>query len=190
MLAERAVHLVGRDVQEAESLAPLARKAEPVGPRRLEHRERAEDVGPDEGVAAGDRTVDVTLGGEVDDVVGPEALERRGDGAPIADVDFGEAIVRRVADGGERVEVAGIGELVEIEHVDALADEMPAKRRADEPGAAGDHDLAHQSKSSVASPRRGQRRSLSESFAPSGGSGQAMPMLGSSQASPRSCAGE
>ena len=42
---ERAVDLVGGDVQEAEGLRALARQAHPIGARRLEQAVGAEHVG-------------------------------------------------------------------------------------------------------------------------------------------------
>ena len=129
-------------MQEAERVAPRPRQRLPVGARRLEHRERADDVGLDERVAAGDRAIDVALGRQMDHVVGRETLERLGHRAPVADVDPGEAIVRRIVDRSQRLQIAGVGERVDIEHVDAGADEMPAHRRADESRAAGHEHLA------------------------------------------------
>ena len=66
--AERAVDLVGRDVQEAERRrAPRRRAPRSERPRRLEQHERADDVGVDERPRAVDRPIDVRLGGQVQD---------------------------------------------------------------------------------------------------------------------------
>ena len=70
--------------------------------------------------------------GEVDDVVRLEGLKRIRDRRPVADVDFGEAIVRRVVDRRQRRQIARVGQLVDVQHVDAGADQMPADRGADE----------------------------------------------------------
>ena len=143
VVAERAIHLVGRDVQEAEPFALLAGEAQPIGARGLEHREGAEDVGLDERVAAGDRAVDMALGGEVDDVVRLEGLERVRDRRPVADVDPGEAVVGRVVDGRQRGEIAGVGEGVDVEDVDAGADQVAANRGADETRPARHQHVSH-----------------------------------------------
>ena len=87
----------------------------------------------------------MALGGEMDHMVGREGLERLGDRAPVADVGLGEAVVRRIVDRRQRLQVAGIGQRVEIEHRGALADQVAAHRRADEPRAAGhEHFALHQ----------------------------------------------
>ena len=124
--AERAVDLVGRHVQEAEPLALGAGQREPIGPRRLQHRKGSGDVRLDERVAAGDRAVDVALRREMDHMIRLKRLERFRDRASVADVVFGEAVVRRIVDRCERSEIACIGESVDVEHVDASADQPPA----------------------------------------------------------------
>ncbi len=140
--AERSVDLIGRDVQEAESLALGRRQREPIGPRRLQHREGPDDVGLNERVAARYRAVDVAFGRQMDDMVRREACERLGDRAPVANVDFGELVVGRVVDPRQGLQIAGVGEGVDVEHVDAGGDEMPAYRRSDESRAAGYQHVA------------------------------------------------
>ena len=94
---------------------------------------------------AGDRAVDMAFRGEMDHMVGSEALERLGHGAPVADVDPGEAVVRRIVDRRQRLQVSRIGQRVDVEHRGALADQAPAHRRADETRAAGHkHFALHQ----------------------------------------------
>ena len=48
LVPERAEHLVRRDVQEAETFAPLARKRAPVAQGFLQDCESADDVGLNE----------------------------------------------------------------------------------------------------------------------------------------------
>ena len=145
VLAERAVNFVGRDMQETEGVALTAAQRLPMGAGRLQHRESAHDVCLDEGVAARDRAVDVTLGGEMDHLVRMKSRERLGHGAPIANVDLGEAVVRRVADRRQGLQISGVGERVDIEHRGALGDQMPAHGRADESGPAGhEHFSLHE----------------------------------------------
>ena len=62
--AERAVDLVGRDVQEAEAVRRVLAQVEPRG---LEQLEGARHVRAHERPRVVDRAVDVGLGGEVDD---------------------------------------------------------------------------------------------------------------------------
>ncbi len=84
----------------------------------------------------------MALGGEMDHMVGSECLERLRHRAPVANVEPGEAIVRRIVDRSQRLQIAGVGERVEIEHGGALADQAPAHRRADESRAAGHKHFA------------------------------------------------
>ena len=84
----------------------------------------------------------MALGGQMDDLVGSERLERLGHRAPIANVDLGEAIVRRIVDRRQGLQIAGVGERVEVEHGRALGDQAPAHRRADESRAAGHKHFA------------------------------------------------
>ena len=87
----------------------------------------------------------MAFGGQMDHLVGRERLERLVDRAPVANVDLGEAVVRRVVDRRQGLQVSGVGERVEVEHLGALADQAPAHRRADEPRAAGHkHFSLHQ----------------------------------------------
>ena len=90
----------------------------------------------------------------MDHMVGSEGLERLGHGAPVADVDLGEAIVRRIVDRRQRLQIAGIGQRVEVEHRGALADQAPAHCRADESRAASHkHFALHQDPLYPAFPR-------------------------------------
>ena len=79
----------------------------------------------------------MAFGGEMDHLVGSEGLERLGHGAPVANVDLGEAVVGRIVDRRQGLQVSGVGERVDIEHRGALGDQTPAHGRADESGAAG-----------------------------------------------------
>ena len=97
-------------------------------------------MGGDERVGLGDRAVDVRLRREVDDRVA--ALHRVGDRVGVLDAGVHEGVARAVADVGEVLLAAGVGELVEHDDLvavlrDALADEV----RADEPGSAADEQL-------------------------------------------------
>ena len=75
-------------------------------------------------------------------LVGSEGLERLGHGAPVANVDLGEAVVGRIVDRRQGLQVSGIGQRVDVEHRGAFADQAPANRRADEPCAAGHKHFA------------------------------------------------
>ena len=144
-------------MQEAEGVALRRRQPEPVGPRRLQHGEGPDDVGLDEGAAAGDRAVDVAFGGQVDDVIGRETGERLVDRPPVADVDPGEAVVRRIVDRGEELEIAGVCQGVEVQDVDAGPDQMTADCGTDESRSPGDQHFARHDVSQFHAIRRPQQ---------------------------------
>ena len=62
----------------------------------------------------------------MDDLIGGERLERLGDRSSVANVDLGEAVVRRIVDHGQGLQVAGVGERVEVERRGAVSHQKPA----------------------------------------------------------------
>ncbi len=87
-----------------------------------------------------------TLGGQMDDMIGSERLERLGDRSSVANVDLSEAVVRRIVDHGQGLQIAGVCERVEVEHGGAVGHQAPACGRADESRAAGHkHFALHES---------------------------------------------
>ena len=139
---ERAVDLVGGDVEETEGGLPRLGQPGPVLFGAIEQAERTGDVGLDEGLGRVDGAVHVRLGGKihhgVDRMVGEELRDQRG----IADVAVGENIARVTGEVGEIRRGARVGERVEVDELgegralfsEALADEIAA----DEAAAAGD----------------------------------------------------
>jgi hypothetical protein len=94
-----------------------------------------DDVGLDEGAGPVDGAVHVALGGQMHDHVGPEALEDLAHAGCISDVGLLEGVAGSFRDGGERGEVARIGELVDHQHhMRGVPDDLARHRRADEPG--------------------------------------------------------
>jgi len=72
--------------------------------------------------------------------VGLERTQQFADLRPVADIALLKAIVRAVLDRPQRGEIGGIGQFVEIEHIDAqLATNSRHNRRPDKSGAAGHH---------------------------------------------------
>jgi hypothetical protein len=60
----------------------------------------------------------------------------------VADIDVLEGVALAVADFGQGFEVAGVGELVEVDHaVGGVANDVTDNRRTDEAGAAGDKNF-------------------------------------------------
>ena len=99
----------------------------------MEQGEGADDVGLDELAGAVDRAVDVRLGRQVHDRVGAMLLEDPGDLGGVADVDPLEVVAGVFAGLGERGEVAGIRQLVDVDDLGVrLADQLADDRRPDE----------------------------------------------------------
>ena len=113
--AERAVDLVGGDVEEAEGSLLRAGETAPVLERGLEQGEGAVDVGFDEGGGPEDGAVDVALGGEVHDGVGLVLREQAGDQRAVEDGAVDEDVGRVAGERCEVVHVAGVGERVEVD---------------------------------------------------------------------------
>ena len=115
-LGDRAVDLVGRDLEVADRrLAPGGPRDE-TRPDRLEQDVDADDPGPQERLGIEDAPVDVGLGGEVDDRVGVarRAARRRRDRRCRPATKRNRAACSGIAlDGGEVGPVAGVGQLVE-----------------------------------------------------------------------------
>ena len=121
-----AVHLVGRDVVQPH----------PVAAHRLQHGERADDVGAQERLGIGQRVVDVGLGGEVHDGVGlgDELVDQFG----VGDVAVHQPDV--VLDRRQRLAATRVGQRVEHRHLDvgSLSHRAVHEVGADESRAAGD----------------------------------------------------
>ena len=102
---------------------------------------RSEHVGTYERLRAVDRPVDVALGRQVEDGVGPFLLEERTHASGVRDVEVHEAMVGGSVRFGEALAVAGVGERVDGDDAPvAVAYEPSHDRRADEAGAAGHQD--------------------------------------------------
>ena len=128
---DRAVHLVGADVDDTADLEPAGRVHHDVG---------AEAVGVDEIVGAHDRPVDMALGREVHHgvVAGHGLLERAG----ITNVAFDELVARAVVDVFHRRQVPGVRErVVDGDFVVGVVQHVADVVRPDKPGPAGDKEL-------------------------------------------------
>ena len=128
---DRAVHLVGGDVQESVDADLAGDLAQHIG---------AQTVGAHELVGGDDGPVDVALGREVDDRV--VAVHGRADRVTVADVAVDEAQASIALQVGQVVAVAGVGQ--GVEHGDLVVrrpEHQPGVVGADEPGGAGDEQL-------------------------------------------------
>jgi hypothetical protein len=138
---ERAVDLVGAHVQEAERGLVVRAQAAPVGSGRFEQAEGAQHVGAHELARAVDAAVHMALGGEVDDGARPVFGQQLVQQDALADVALHEHMPAVAAQAVEVVQVAGVGERVEIDDGLGPADEPVVDEvAADEAGAAGDKE--------------------------------------------------
>ncbi len=85
--------------------------------RGLEQHIGADDIGVDELGRTIDRPVDVAFGGQMHDGVRIEVREDVSDAGAIADVGAAEAIPRMLLYCRKRGEIAGIGQLVDDQHL-------------------------------------------------------------------------
>ncbi len=140
---QRAVHFVGGDVVEEFPLISF-RQAFPVIPGLLEQRQRAQHVGAREGEGVAYGAVHVALGGKVYDAVYLMLAQGVCHCLCVADVGVHEAVVRCLLHVAQVLEVAGVGEFVEVYDVVAgvSVHEAPHHVRAYEAGAPGDKDRA------------------------------------------------
>src|SRR5439155_18975666 len=85
-----------------------------------------------------DRSVDVRLGGQVEDDVGTHVGERSSHAVPVANVALKEAVARAICDVRQVVEVAGVGQPIVNDDVRIGFDveQVVNEVRADETGAA------------------------------------------------------
>ncbi len=70
--------------------------------------------------------------------------EQPGAQRAVADVALHEDVVRMAAHRSEGIEIAGVGQLVEIDHALAASDGLEHEVAADEAGAAGDEQGSHE----------------------------------------------
>ena len=143
-LGEGAVDLVGGDVQEAEGVAGAAFEAAPVAQGLVDDAQGADDVRLEKGFGGVDGTVDVGLGGEVDDVGDGVLSQEAGNEVGVADVTMHELVPCVGGEVGEVGRVACVGEFVQVHKGvdlggdDGIRQEQAGEVGADESGAAGD----------------------------------------------------
>jgi len=127
---------------EPEPLASLAVELAPVGPGGVEEGEGPTTLVVMNSPGPSIERFNVRLGRQVHDGVGAMLLEDAGDLRGVANVDLLEVMARVVARLGQRGEVAGIRQLVDVHDLDVgLADQLADDRRTDETGAPGQQDL-------------------------------------------------
>ena len=117
------------------------RKGLPPEPGGLEERKGPEHVRLRERERVLDAPVHMAFRRKVDNAVDTLFLHQPEHRVKITDVRLDEGVIGLVLDVLEVRQVAGVGQLVDIDDmiVRILRDEKPHDVRADEPGAAGDH---------------------------------------------------
>src|SRR5262245_14482424 len=103
----------------------------------FEQVERANDIRLDEIAGAGNRSIDMRLGCQMKDIRNGMALENIEKGRFVAEVDFLERVFGMLLDRSEILEMAGVGQAIEIHEllnfraVDEVLNEVrPDKSRA------------------------------------------------------------
>src|SRR5205807_6610651 len=129
--AERAVNLVGRDVDETEGRALARREPGAIVPCGFEQVVSPGDVGVDEGGGAGDRTVHVAFGREMQHGGRLVFRQHRVHGGAVADVVALEGVARIVRDRVERARIRRVGELVDVDDAGAAREQGVAYGRSD-----------------------------------------------------------
>ena len=136
-----AHHFVGRHVVESETFPSFVLQLAPILKRRAEQPERAHHIRLEEDRRLVDGPVDVAFRSQVHDLRHSFAAEQVEDALLIADIDAMKLVVWAALDIGQRGEVPGIGQLVEVDDaVLAGRNQMPAHGASDEPRAAGNED--------------------------------------------------
>ncbi len=123
---------------EAEGGLAGVIEAHPVTAGGFEQGEGAVHVGAHEVARAVDGAIDVALGGEMDDGAGLVLGKQAVDQLTVADVALHEDMPRVALQGGEVLQVARVGEGIQIDHR-LVAHREPVQYEvcADEAGAAG-----------------------------------------------------
>ena len=103
--------------------------------RRVEQPDGADDIRVDEYARAIDRAVDMAFRGQMHDRIDLFLCHQRPHERRIADVGLDEAVVRGRRHVTQRVQIAGIGELVDVNDSQPAGDQQPNDSAADEAGA-------------------------------------------------------
>ncbi|MNN65112.1 hypothetical protein D3C81_1805920 [compost metagenome] len=113
----------------------------PIGPSGLKQAVGADNIGLDKVRRAIDGAIDMGFGSQVHDRVRLEPCQHCADGGLIADVGLHELIASVGGNAAQRLQIAGVGQLVQVEHfMFGVPDQMANQRRTDKAGTAGDEN--------------------------------------------------
>ena len=141
---QRTVDFVGGNLQKTERIAQRLRQLLPVPPGGIQQLERALHVRAHEFGGAVDRAIDVGFRREMHDGIGPIRFEDLLDRRAVDNVAANEDVPGVLHHRFQRVEIAGVGQLVEIHDLRrAFGDTLAYEATADKAGAAGDQNRFH-----------------------------------------------
>ncbi len=133
-----AVDLVGGNMVQAKGAAPGFGQVLPIGAGRLQQAVGADDIGLDKRRRPVDGTIDMGLGRQVHDRLGLEAGEHGTDPRLVGDIGLDQFVAGVGGNARQRLQVAGVGQFVEVEHLMfGVLNQLANQRRADKAGAAG-----------------------------------------------------
>ncbi|MNP29572.1 hypothetical protein D3C76_1226040 [compost metagenome] len=136
-----AVNLVSGNVMKAEGAFLRFREGLPIGSGGFEQAVGADNVGLDEFRWPVDGTIDVGLRCQVHDRVRLKARQHCTDGRLIDNIGLNELVASVVGNAGQRLEIAGIRQFVQVEHfMLSVLNQLADKGRAYETGSAGNKD--------------------------------------------------
>ena len=136
-----AIHLISGDVVETERAFCRLCQLLPIGARGFQQAVGAHDIGLDKIRRTVNGTVDMGLGRQVHDRIGFEACEHGADGGLVDDIGLDKLIAAVGRDAGQRLEVAGVSQLVQVEHfMLSVLNQVPDQGRANKSGTAGDEN--------------------------------------------------
>ena len=128
-----AVHFVRRDLMET---------ADAIEAARVEEHARAHDIRLEEDARIRDGPVHMALRGEIHHHVGLFFFKQPIDEVPVRDVPLHKGKARLLPDGGERLQIARIGELIQTDDLVVRMGQLVIDEIApDKSGSAGDDNL-------------------------------------------------
>src|SRR6478672_6185216 len=130
-------------MNEPEPCAAVRGQYLPILSRRLEKLIGTDDVCLNKYSTVHDRAVDMAFGREMQHRIRLVLAKNPIQCNAIADIRVLEYIARMVSDYGERLWIRGVGQLVCVDHRDAVCDQAPARRGPNEACPSGDQ-YAHE----------------------------------------------
>ncbi len=142
---ERAVNLVGRDMQKTKPSAAFVGERFPIMARGIQQAQRAGDIRLHERFGRVDRAVHMRLGGEIQNGVDLMLGEQLGNQTLVANVSLLKNIARVGGEIGQVGWIPRIGEQVEVDDFlkrrACFRKPLPDKIAANEPAAASDENV-------------------------------------------------